>query len=292
MLTRNYGFTGVTVSAIGFGAMQIGAPDTSEAAAAAMLHGVLDLGVTLIDTARSYGLSEERIGRHLAPRRHEFILSTKVGYDVAGHADWTYGCVVAGVDAARRRLRTDIIDIVHLHSCGIETLRQRGVLEALAECRTRGWLRFTAYSGDGAALNFAAQSGLIDGVQASVNLCDQEALRIAAATPASGLGFLAKRVFLGHPWRQPQAPSDPPHAEYWRRFRQLHAELGERDWTSHALRFSAHAPGVTACLLGGTRLDNLSANLRAAARGPLDAGELELLRAVFARHAGSWTGVI
>jgi len=292
MLARNYGSTGVTVSAIGFGAMQIGAPDISEAAAAAMLHGVLDLGVTLIDTARSYGLSEERIGRHLAARRHEFILSTKVGYDVAGHADWTYGCVVAGVDAARRRLRTDIIDIVHLHSCGIETLRQGGVLEALAECRTRGWLRFAAYSGDGVALDFAAQSGLVDGVQASVNLCDQQALRIAADTPATGLGFLAKRVFLGHPWRQPQAPSDPPHAEYWRRFGQLRAELGERTWAEYALRFSAHAPGVTACLLGGTRLGNLSDNLRVAALGPLATGEQELVRALFARHAETWSGVI
>ena len=62
MLARNYGSTGITVSAVGFGAMQIGAPDINEAAAAAMLRGVLDLGVTLIDTARSYGLSEERIG--------------------------------------------------------------------------------------------------------------------------------------------------------------------------------------------------------------------------------------
>lgn len=292
MLARDYGATGVKVSAIGFGAMQIGAPDISEAAAAAMLHGVLDRGVTLIDTARSYGLSEERIGRHLAARRHEFILSTKVGYDVEGYADWTHGCVVAGVDAARRRLRTDMIDIVHLHSCGVDTLRHGGVLEALAECRTRGWLRFAAYSGDGAALDFAAQSGLVDGVQASVNFCDQHALRIAADTPASGLGFLAKRVFLGHPWRQPHEPSDPSHAEYWRRFRQLQAELGERDWAGYALRFAVHAPGVTACLLGGTRLDNLSDNLRVAALGPLAADGQELLRAVFARRADSWTGVI
>ena len=68
-----------------------------------LLHHALDLGLTLIDTARSYGLSEERIGRHLGRRRDEFVLSTKVGYDAPGHPDWTYGCVIAGVDAARDR---------------------------------------------------------------------------------------------------------------------------------------------------------------------------------------------
>ena len=50
----------------------------SEAEAGRLLNQVLDLGISLIDTARSYGLSEERIGRHLAHRRGEFLLSTKL----------------------------------------------------------------------------------------------------------------------------------------------------------------------------------------------------------------------
>jgi aryl-alcohol dehydrogenase-like predicted oxidoreductase len=72
---------------VGLGGGQIGEHDVDEEQAAAVLHGALDLGVTLIDTARGYGLSEERIGRHLAPRRDEFILSTKGGYNIDGHDD-------------------------------------------------------------------------------------------------------------------------------------------------------------------------------------------------------------
>src|SRR5512137_1693273 len=101
MPMRVYGGGVLRVPVLGFGAMQIGDPAIDEAAASRMLNHVLDAGLTLVDTARSYGVAEERIGRHLAARREEFVLSTKVGYGVPGLADWTYDCVVAGVDAAR-----------------------------------------------------------------------------------------------------------------------------------------------------------------------------------------------
>ena len=65
------------------------------------------------------------------PARSEFVLSTKVGYGVPGISDWTCDCIVAGVDAARDRLRTDVIDIVHLHSCPLATLQNEDVVRAL-----------------------------------------------------------------------------------------------------------------------------------------------------------------
>ena len=84
MQRRPFGRTGLDVPALGFGAMQVGDPRLPEAAAARLLNHALDLGLALVDTARSYGVSEERIGRHLAHRRDEFVLSTKVGYGVDG----------------------------------------------------------------------------------------------------------------------------------------------------------------------------------------------------------------
>jgi aryl-alcohol dehydrogenase-like predicted oxidoreductase len=152
---RPYGDSGLTVPILGFGAMQVGDPSLAEARVERLLHHVLDAGLTLIDTARSYGIAEERIGRMLARRRDEFVLSTKVGYGVPGIPDWTYECIVAGVDAARDRLRTDVIDIVHLHSCPLGTLRQQDVVEALVRCRDEGKIRVAAYSGDSAALEYA-----------------------------------------------------------------------------------------------------------------------------------------
>ena len=84
MHSRPYGHTGLSVPVLGFGAMQVGAPELDERDVERLLHHVLDAGLTLIDTARSYGLAEARIGRLLARRREEFVLSTKVGYGVPG----------------------------------------------------------------------------------------------------------------------------------------------------------------------------------------------------------------
>ena len=58
--------SGLTVPALGFGAMQVGDPQLDERHVARTLNHVLDSGMTLIDTARSYGLAEERIGRHIS----------------------------------------------------------------------------------------------------------------------------------------------------------------------------------------------------------------------------------
>ena len=292
MQSRALGDSGLSVSALAFGAMQLGAPQVSETEAATMLNGALDLGIRLIDSARRYGLSEERIGRHLAGRRGEFLLSTKVGYDVPGHADWTHDCVVAGVDAARARLRTDVIDIVHLHSCPENVLRERGVLEALADCVSRGKVRLAAYSGDGAPLDYALDSGLVRSLQASVNLCDQAALATAQRAASRGVGLLAKRAFLGHPWRSAAPPTDPPHRAYWERFQLLRRQIGEHDWPDLALRFAVHSSGISACIVGGTSLANLAQNVRTVERGAPGDDELAALRAVFAANAADWHGII
>ena len=65
---RPFGATGLTVSALGLGAGHIGGSDLDDADVDALLGATLDAGVTLIDTARSYGRSEERLGRFLDRR--------------------------------------------------------------------------------------------------------------------------------------------------------------------------------------------------------------------------------
>jgi aryl-alcohol dehydrogenase-like predicted oxidoreductase len=292
MQRRPFGQTGLVVPVIGFGAMQAGDPRLPEAAAGRVLNAALDHGLSLIDTARSYGLSEERIGRHLAHRRDEFVLSTKVGYGVEGIADWTYECVVAGVAAARDRLRCDVIDIVHLHSCGLELLEAGAVADALADCAARGWLRVAAYSGDGAALRHAVLSGEFGAVQASVNLCDQQALRVLGEAGACGMGTIAKRPLAGQAWRAAVPPDDDVHADYWRRFAVLRTEFGfdSGDWESLALRFAAWAPGVDCAIVGGTDPRHLERNAAAVAAGPLDPSRVAAIRAAFARVGRQWQG--
>ncbi|MGM9513983.1 aldo/keto reductase [Roseateles sp. DB2] len=298
-LLRPFGRSGLQLSALGFGAMHLNDERSSEAEAGALLHAVLDLGVTLIDTARSYGLSEERIGRHLAHRRSEFLLSTKLGYGVEGVPDWTYDCIVQGVERALRVMRTEVIDIAHLHSCPLETLERGEVIRALDDCRRAGKIRVAAYSGENAALDFALAEPLFGAVQASVSVCDQACVpdRLARAAER-GVGVIAKRPLAGAIWRHAHRPEDFAEGQYWDRWQAMDLEALRQDLAPDmppdemALRFAAWLPGVGCVIAGTRRLENFKRNLAAVAKGPLPQVLQQALLERFAPHAAQWPGLI
>jgi len=297
MELRNFGgnSTGLRVSALGFGAMHLNDERTSEAEAGRLLNAVLDLGVNLIDTARGYGLSEQRIGRHLAHRRSEFLLSTKLGYGVEGVPDWSYDCIVHGVERALRLLRSEVLDIAHLHSCPLHVLEQGEVLRALQDCRAAGKIRVAAYSGDNAELDFALACGQFGAVQTSVSLCDQVnlATRLPAAQ-AAGIGVIAKRPIAGAVWRQPARPDTFAEGEYWARWQAmgLEAALPGANWNELALRYTAYLPGVSSTIVGTSKLAHFEQNLAALAAGALPPEQASLLRQAFLRADRDWAGLI
>jgi aryl-alcohol dehydrogenase-like predicted oxidoreductase len=293
MMQRPLGNSGLTVSALGFGAGPVGSEALDDAAAAALLHGVLDAGITLIDTAPSYGVSEERIGRHLAQRRREFVLSTKCGYGVPGVEDWTPECITRGVDLALQRMRTDVLDILHFHSCPPDVLRRPGLIEALTRAVQAGKVRAAAYSGDNAGLDAALETGAFAVVQTSVNLFDQRALDHGVARARErGVGVIAKRPLANAPWRFPGRPHAHDVGEYWDRMQRMALPTHGMEWAELALRFTAFAPGVATCIVGTTRLDNLRANARALEQGPLPDVVVHGIRDAFHRQGPGWEGVI
>jgi aryl-alcohol dehydrogenase-like predicted oxidoreductase len=112
----------------------------------------LDLGVNLIDTSSSYGCghSERIIGKAIAGRRHEVVISTKFGNDIdeekreyRGH-DVAPDAIRASCEASLRRLDTDYIDVFLLHWSGYDGDAEPivEVLEELVQAgkiRTYGW---------------------------------------------------------------------------------------------------------------------------------------------------------
>src|SRR6516164_6496091 len=131
MTPRPLGRTGITVSPIGYGGFKIGRNEKTkyatgyalpdEQAVEQLLNGLLDMGVSYIDTAPAYGLSEERIGRAIGHRRGEFTLSTKVGETFESgqsHYDFSAAAVRCSVERSLRRLQTAILDLAFIHSDG------------------------------------------------------------------------------------------------------------------------------------------------------------------------------
>jgi aryl-alcohol dehydrogenase-like predicted oxidoreductase len=296
MVTRTLAGTGLSVSALGLGGGRIGDGDISDAAADTLLRTAVDLGITLFDTARSYGSSEARIGRSLAAVRDRVVISTKLGYGIDGVEDWTARCVTAGVDAARDRLRTDVIDIVHLHSCA-DVLARGEVVEALVGAREAGKIRGAAYSGENEALQAAIDDARFGAVQCSVNPCDVASLHgpLARVDPER-LGVIAKRPLANAFWRFTERPAADDIAAYWDRGRALDLPAVARDHDMAldelCLRFSAFAPGVHAAIVGTVDLDHLHRAVSIVTRGPLPEPVLARLGSAASRPGGRWRGVV
>jgi aryl-alcohol dehydrogenase-like predicted oxidoreductase len=289
LLTRDLGQTGIRASVAGFGAMHFDHID-DEATVSRLLNGVLDLGINLIDTARGYGRSEERIGRHLAHRRREFTLSTKFGYGVDGVPDWTYDCIVRGVERALRLLATEAIDVGFLHSCPLETLERGEVTQALDDCVRAGKLRFAGYSGENAALAHALADPRFAVVQASVSLVDRANVPLLAK--ATNQGMLIKRSLAGLAWQRAQRPSDFCEGEYWDRWQALALADMELPWPEIALRFAAHHSGGHCVLVGSQRLANIASSIEAISRGPLSPEMLARLDRAWLRADRGWPGIV
>lgn len=293
MEKRKFGKTGIEVSVLGFGAMHLGNAKIDDAIADRMLNEVLDLGINLIDTARAYGKSERQIGQFISHRRNEFILSTKVGYDVQWQPDWSYEAVVGGIDQALKLMKTDYIDIVHLHSCSMDILRQGDVIRGLEQKKKEGKVRFIAYSGENDALKLAVSSGKFDSIQVSVNICDQRIIDDPLPEAVEqGLGVIAKRPVANAPWRFSSPPVGHYSAEYWHRLNKMGIDRDGMDWLELALRFSAYTPGVSTCIAGTTNSDHLKENIRTLEKGPLEPDIVENIRSEFHKNDDNWIGVI
>ena len=293
MEKRALGATGLHVTTLGFGAMHLNDERVSEDYAGRMLNEVLDAGINLIDTARGYGFSEERIGRHLVHRRSEYVLSTKVGYGIPGFADWTFECIVAGVEAALGRIRCDVLDIVHLHSCPLHVLEQGDVVRALEDCQQAGKLRVAAYSGDNAEVRWAIDSGRFGSVQTSVSLCDQANLVQHLPGAEQGrVGVIAKRPLAGAVWRFRERPGDFAEGQYWDRLHAMAIDPQGQDWNALALRFAAFSPGVASAIVGTNKLENLRRNVEIIAQGPLEPAMQQTIRDTFAQHGQRWESLI
>jgi aryl-alcohol dehydrogenase-like predicted oxidoreductase len=284
-----FGATGLEVSRLGLGCGALGDASLDDGEAERLILGAIDVGVTFFDAARSYGLAEERLGRVLGGRRHGVVLSTKGGYGASGAADWTAEAITRGIDEALGRLRTDRIDVFHLHSCPLDLLRRDDLLAALERAREAGKVRVAAYSGDNEALDWAVGAAPFGTVQCSVSLFDQRALRDAVPRAAArGLGVVAKRPLGNAPWRFADRPEGSDAALSWDRMRALGLDPAPRAWDALAVRFAAFAPGVSCVALGTTRLEHLRAAARHLEQGPLASELFGAIRAAFERVGADW----
>ena len=290
---------------------------TDEEELTATVCAAVDSGITLIDTADSYGWgrSEELLGKALAGRRHEVILTSKVGQvrdtnqqfgrtelvEMEEHIrhDLTRKHVLEAVEGSLRRLRTDYLDLYLLHwpdeSTPIE--ESLGAMEALVDAgkvRAVGVSNFDegllaeARGVYPVACNQVQLSMLVRGEQAGlVAACRRAGLSVVAYWVLhKGLltgKYGAKDAFPRDDWRH----YDPDfrgrmfrrRVEAVGKLKAVAADLGVT-MSQLALAWVVAQPGVTAALAGAERLEQARQN--AGADIELDAATLETIDAIMA----------
>lgn len=248
MTPRCVGTTSIEVSPIGFGAFKIGRNEgikyaaaydlPSEDETATLLNAVVDLGITYIDTAPAYGVSEVRVGRSLSHRRDDLIISTKVGEtfeDGRSSYDFSGAATRSSIERSLRRLQTDHLDIVFVHSNGddLKIQQETDIVETLQSLRESGEVRAIGFSGktvEGAraALDWA------DVLMVEYHLDDRS--HRAVMDEATGRAGVVVKKALASGRLSPD----------------------------EAIRFALDHPAVCSAVVGSLNIDHLDANVRSA----------------------------
>ena len=287
---RTLGRTGLLVSEIGFGALEIGRdwgipvgadfgrPD--EANAIRALNAALDAGINLIDTAPAYELSEERIGKAIAHRRQEFVLATKVGerrddgedslYDYSAKATMEF------IERSLARLKTDVVDLVQIHSAPLEVIERGGTLEALTNARDQGKLRFIGMTGGIPEAVAAVRDGHYDTVQVSYNIAYREPeAELFPLCREHGIGVIIKDgLAAGRLTDKAASLSDDRGEDRERAARLADAFSVPEKWhparllpakklSEVALRWVLANKAVTSIIAGTRKIENIVANTSA-----------------------------
>ena len=269
MQTRSLGNTGLKVSRLGAGLSRIGykltLADVEEAGQ--VLNAAIDSGINFLDTSACYDVSEELVGRTVGHRREEYILATKCGHvtgDVSGQS-WSVETIQHSIDRSLTRMKTDHLDLLQLHSCGVDVLESDEIIETLLDAKRAGKTRFVGYSGDNEAALWAVRSGLFDTLQTSFSVVDQHArTRLFEPAKANGMGIIIKRPIANGAWGANRSPYGYA-SEYYRRA-QVVSEMGPipgapDDRILAAMGFVFAHPEVDTAIVGTRNPSHMRANI-------------------------------
>ncbi len=251
MELRELGHTGIRVSSLGLGTVKFGRdqglkypepfdlPD--DKTIVALLARASDLGINLLDTAPAYGTSETLLGSALKGQRSKWVLTTKVGESFSeGHSSYDFSpeSVRESVLASLRRLQTDFLDVVLIHSSGddVAILERSGALDMLKSLKTKGLIRAAGISHKSLNGGYRALELGCDVLMTTLNPQDTSQLPVITQAARHGCGVMIKKALNSG-----------------------HGDLS-------GLRFAATQPGVSSVVVGSINPDHLTQNAQAITR--------------------------
>ncbi len=272
--TRPLGRTGVKVSMLGLGFGPIGM-GLSEKEAISLMEAAVELGVTYWDAAPTYGRAQDYIGKVLLKWRERIFLVTKTATDDARQA-------LAILENSLRQLRTEYVDLVHVHNIGdydpAKVLGKGGVLEGLREAQKRGWVRFVGLSGHlrPSVMAKVLDSGEFDVIMPAMNFADRFTYdfegKVLPIAQKHRIGVVAMKVMAA------------PQFGY---YKQNQGKLA--DYADLAIRYVLSLPFVACAVVGMFTVDELKRNVKVVRHfRPLTDEEQKRLEVIGRQLAQRW----
>ena len=281
MRKKDLGKTGIAVSELAFGGVEIGMPYgigvtsaadmLSEADSIRLLHTAIESGVNFFDTARLYGASEPIMGKAFRDRREQVIIATKCrplrdGNGVLPTGSDLKKCIKTSLLESLTALQTDYVDIFMLHQADLEILANDEIPQIFADLKAQGAIRSTGFS---TYLVEETQKGIETGVwdviQLPFNLMDQRQAQVFALAAEKGVGIVIRSVLMKGLLTSKGQHLHPALADvenHLRRFDEL-LTPDLPDLSTLAVRFVASFPEVSSLLVGIDKLAYMHQSLAA-----------------------------
>lgn len=294
LATRKLGSTGLDVTVLGFGAMELRGPKSpipkgrpvDPVQAESALNVALDSGINLIDTSIDYGESEGLIGRFVSHRRDEFLLASKCGCNAetdaveAGNAPthiYSRENIIQGVELSLRRLNTDYLDLLQFHGSPPPENRDEAV-QALQDLKKEGKAKFIGVSDVLPTVNDFVEMGIFDAFQFPYSALDSSHENLVTRLGQAGVGTLIRGgIARGEPGH---GLADPSLWANWELAR-LDELLDGSDQFEFLLRYTISHPGLSTTIIGSMDPDHVRKNVAAASKGPLPESTCEEVRRRF-----------
>ena len=286
MESRPLGETGLRVSMLSFGCVELGLPYgigvhsradmLTDEQAVELLQTALARGITFYDTAPSYGTSEPLLGRAFADRRAQVVLCTKCPglADEEGRAlprATLHDRLRTSLEASLKALRTDYVDVLMLHRVDEAVIANDEVAAEFADLKREGLIRAAGASTyPGGMTGRVIASRRWDVLQVAFNLLDQRETAYLEAAAAAGIGVMVRSVlFKGILTDRGRVLHPALKAVQEQRERCVAAAPAGMPLAEFATRYAMSLAGVSSVLVGIDRLSYLEQALAVATAGRL-----------------------
>ncbi len=298
MKQRPLGNTGIRVSEIAFGGVEIGLPYgigvkseadmLSQSEAICLLHSAIDSGVNFFDTARLYGASEVIMGEAFKGRRDRVVISTKCRHfrDEKGNLPETkrlQEIIETSLHESLTALQTDFVDVYMLHQADVEILEREEIARTFLNLKKQGVIRATGVSTYRTEeTEKAITSGVWDVVQVPFNLMDQSHGALFPVAARHGVGIVVRSVLFKGILSEKGRNLHPALRDVERHLTHYQELLGPKipNLPTLAMKFALSFEAVSSVLVGIDRLEYLRQALAAADGEYLDEKMLARARAL------------